>query len=127
VRASRRTGRAWRRRPSDSTSEGTVLTFGRRGRTLRAIRGCYASFTPQREYARQFGARDNGNLNRRYNVAPSQAVLVARNSEWGDYRDLAILYSGLVAPWAKGFRSARKMINAWAETARIGRLLGWDR
>jgi putative SOS response-associated peptidase YedK len=58
-----------------------------------------------------------GNLSPRYNVAPSQAVLVARNSEWGDYRELATLYWGLVAPWAKDFQGARKMINARAETA----------
>jgi len=43
--------------------------------------GRYARFTPQHLYASLFGARDMGTLGPPYNVAPSQAVLVARNSE----------------------------------------------
>jgi len=49
--------------------------------------GRYARFTPQHLYASLFDARDIGNLSPRYNIAPSRAVLVARNSEWGDYRE----------------------------------------
>jgi len=79
--------------------------------------GRYARFTPQHLYASLFGARDMGNISPRYNIAPSQAVLVARNSEWGDYRELATLYWGLVAPWAQDFKTARKMMNARTETA----------
>jgi hypothetical protein len=32
-----------------------------------------------------------GMLSPRYQIAPSQSVLVARNSDWGDYSELAIL------------------------------------
>jgi putative SOS response-associated peptidase YedK len=46
--------------------------------------GRYARFTPQHLYSQLFRAADMGMLSPRYNVAPSQAVLVARNSEWGD-------------------------------------------
>jgi putative SOS response-associated peptidase YedK len=76
--------------------------------------GRYARFTPQHLYSQLFRAADMGMLSPRYNIAPSQAILVARNSEWGDYRELVTLYWGLVAPWAKDFKSARKMINARA-------------
>lgn len=46
---------------------------------------------PQEVYSHLFRAHGMGNLSPRYNIAPSQAVLVARNSEWGDYRQLATL------------------------------------
>lgn len=53
------------------------------------ICGRYARFIPQHEYSQLFRAANMVMLSPRYNVAPSQAVLVARNSEWGDYRQLA--------------------------------------
>lgn len=68
--------------------------------------GWYTRFGPQHRYAELFAAKAMGNLLARYNIAPSQAVLVARNSERGDYRQLATLYRGLAAPWAKDFKSA---------------------
>jgi putative SOS response-associated peptidase YedK len=43
-----------------------------------------------------------GERSARHNIVPSQAALVARKSEWGDYRELASLHWGLVAPWANG-------------------------
>jgi putative SOS response-associated peptidase YedK len=79
--------------------------------------GRYARFTPQHLYSQLFCAADMGTLSPHYNIAPSQAVLVARKSEWGDDRQLTTLYWGLVAPWAKAWQAARKRINARAEAA----------
>jgi hypothetical protein len=54
--------------------------------------GRYARFTRQHLYSQQLRAADMGTLSPRHNIAPSQALLVARSSEWDDYRELATLY-----------------------------------
>jgi hypothetical protein len=79
--------------------------------------GRYARFTPQDLYSRLFRASDMGKLSPRYNIAPSQALLVARNSEWGDYRELITVDWGLLPPWAKGPKDGPRPINVRAETA----------
>ncbi len=53
-------------------------------------------------------------LKPRYNIAPSQALLLARNAETGG-REWVSLYWGLLPQWAKDTK-ARKPINARAET-----------
>jgi probable HAF family extracellular repeat protein len=52
--------------------------------------GRYARFTPQHLYASLFGAREMGTLSSRYNIAPSRAALVARNSEGGPAMHVAV-------------------------------------
>ncbi len=53
-------------------------------------------------------------LNPRYNIAPSQSLLLARNGEDTE-REWVTLYWGLLPHWAKDTK-ARKPINARAET-----------
>ncbi len=53
----------------------------------------------------------------RFNIAPTQAVAVVRNSLDSDRRELAMLHWGLIPSWAKDVKSAAKMINARCETA----------
>jgi len=60
--------------------------------------GRFARFTPQHLYASLFGARDMGNISPRYNIAPTQAVLVARNSDWGGNRERNALDRRLSRP-----------------------------
>jgi len=79
--------------------------------------GRYARFTHQHLYSQLFHAADMGMLSARYNIVPSNAVLIARNSEWGDYRELITVGWGLVPPWAKGPKDGPRPINARAETA----------
>jgi putative SOS response-associated peptidase YedK len=79
--------------------------------------GRYARFGPQHRYAELFAAKAMGNLLARYNIVPSNAVLIARNSEWGNYRELITVDWGLLPPWAKGPKDGPRPINARAETA----------
>lgn len=70
-------------------------------------------------YARLFGTRPTpepaAGLPPRYNVAPSQPVLIARETVPGR-RELALVRWGLVPSWSKGIDSRYSMINARAET-----------
>ncbi|MCI0628561.1 MAG: SOS response-associated peptidase, partial [Acidobacteria bacterium] len=50
-----------------------------------------------------------------YNVAPTQAVLLARNAEDGG-RELAALHWGLIPTWSKEPKTPYSTINARAET-----------
>ena len=77
--------------------------------------GRYARFTPAEIYARLFDAEGTVALAPRYNVAPSQPVLAARNGPSGA-RELVTLRWGLVPFWAKEPKSGYSTINARAET-----------
>jgi putative SOS response-associated peptidase YedK len=60
------------------------------------------------------GAED---WNPRYNVAPTQPVLVVRQNPKEPVRELSLFQWGLVPRWAKDSSVAAKMINARSETA----------
>jgi putative SOS response-associated peptidase YedK len=53
----------------------------------------------------------------RYNIAPSQPLLLVRNARAPGAREWAFALWGLVPPWAKEFRPGTGFINARAETA----------
>jgi putative SOS response-associated peptidase YedK len=53
----------------------------------------------------------------RFNIAPTQPVLVMRQNPKEPIRDLSLLRWGLVPSWAKDSSTAASMINARAETA----------
>ncbi|MCA7118287.1 MAG: SOS response-associated peptidase [Acidibrevibacterium sp.] len=79
--------------------------------------GRYASFLPPEAIARL--CRTTGalpNVAPSWNVAPShQAMVVRRHPETGE-RHIDLLTWGLVPPWTKDLRAARRPINARAET-----------
>lgn len=77
--------------------------------------GRYARFTPAETYAQLFGARSGFTVNARYNVAPSDAVLAARNTPEGT-RELVTLHWGLIPFWAKDKKIGYRTINARSET-----------
>jgi putative SOS response-associated peptidase YedK len=52
----------------------------------------------------------------RYNIAPTQDVLVVRDAEEGGAREVAMLRWGLVPSWAKEVQSGAPQINARSET-----------
>lgn len=62
-----------------------------------------------------FGVDTHANIPARYNIAPTQPVLIVRNSEKGK-RELASVEWGLVPEWAKELRREKPMINARVET-----------
>ena len=66
-------------------------------------------------YARLFGLTTDMRFRVRYNVAPSQAVLLCRVAEWGKW-ELVTLTWGLVPHWAKEPSTSYSTINARAET-----------
>ncbi len=59
-----------------------------------------------------------GGVPARYNIAPSQAVLVFRNAaeEQGEFRQATRLRWGLIPFWAKDAKIGYRMINARSET-----------
>lgn len=78
--------------------------------------GRYARFTPAEIYARLFDAEaEVALLAPRYNIAPSQPVLAARNGPGGT-REMVALQWGLIPFWAKDPKTGYSTINARAET-----------
>lgn len=66
-------------------------------------------------FARLFNARSMGGMVPIYNIAPSHALLLARNTSQG-VRELVSLHWGLVPHWSKGPDPRYSMINARAES-----------
>lgn len=74
--------------------------------------GRYTLITPAADIARSFGVALAESAPR-YNIAPTQPVLVIR----GIPHEAATLSWGLVPAWSQGPASAKPLINARAETA----------
>lgn len=79
--------------------------------------GRFASYLPPKAIRALFGTRNPlPNVAASWNVAPSQqAMVVRRHPETGE-RHLDLLAWGLVPHWTKDLNSARRPINARAET-----------
>jgi putative SOS response-associated peptidase YedK len=77
--------------------------------------GRFARFSSVQKFADLFGTGAGFNLNPRYNVAPTQALLLARNAVWGN-RELVSLHWGLIPHWSKEPKTSYSSINARAET-----------
>ncbi|MGH8646969.1 MAG: SOS response-associated peptidase [Gammaproteobacteria bacterium] len=75
--------------------------------------GRFARFSPVQKFAKLFGVQAGFGLIPRYNVAPTQAALAARNTPQGR-RELVTLHWGLIPFWAKERKTG--IINARAET-----------
>jgi putative SOS response-associated peptidase YedK len=82
--------------------------------------GRFARFSSVQKFAELFGTGAGFNLNPRYNVAPTQALLLARNAVWGN-RELVSLHWGLIPHWSKEPKTSYSSINARAETLRSQR------
>ena len=77
--------------------------------------GRYARFSSVKTFAERFHAQGTLTLTESYNVAPTQAVLLARNAEVGG-RELAALHWGLIPAGSKEPKTPYSTINARAET-----------
>ena len=72
--------------------------------------------TPAQDLAETFGATLFPPLAPRYNIAPTQPVLIVRASVEAGAREASMVRWGLVPSWSKEIRSA-PLINARSETA----------
>jgi putative SOS response-associated peptidase YedK len=62
-------------------------------------------------------ASDEQDWEPRYNIAPTQPVVVIRQNATGPIRELSLMRWGLIPSWAKDSSGAASMINARSETA----------
>ncbi len=79
--------------------------------------GRFTLTSPSSVLAGLFDAEPPPGLAPRYNVAPSQDVLVVRAPESGSGREAALLRWGLIPSWAKDASIGHRLINARSETA----------
>lgn len=77
--------------------------------------GRFARFSSVQKFAELFRTAGGFTLNPRYNIAPTQSLLLARNAAWGG-RELVSLHWGLIPYWAKKAKTAYSTINARAES-----------
>jgi putative SOS response-associated peptidase YedK len=77
--------------------------------------GRFVQYTAPEDLAEQFALESWCSAEPRYNVAPTQPVLVVRVSD-NDVRELVKLRWGLVPAWSDGPDNRYSMINARAET-----------
>ena len=78
--------------------------------------GRFALKTPPRSIQQHFDIPETIDLSPRYNIAPSQDIVVIRHLSGKDYRQLDMLRWGLIPGWAKDMKISYRMINARAET-----------
>jgi putative SOS response-associated peptidase YedK len=62
----------------------------------------------------------------RYNIAPTQPVLIIRQNLKEPRRELSLVRWGLIPSWAKDMSGAAMMINARAETAATKRACSYE-
>jgi putative SOS response-associated peptidase YedK len=72
--------------------------------------------TPASELAKLFGFSEKPNLPARYNIAPTQDILVVRRPKGLGSPEARMMRWGLVPAWAEDVSIGGKMINARAET-----------
>jgi len=76
--------------------------------------GRYNLITDAQAFVDFFELRNSLAIPPRYNIAPSQKILVVRRMD--NHREAGLLHWGLIPHWAKDRKIAYKMINARAET-----------
>lgn len=76
--------------------------------------GRFTLAVPAEQVAAQFQLPATGELEARYNIAPTQQIAAVRATEAG--RELTFLRWGLVPSWAKDPSVGARMINARSET-----------
>lgn len=72
--------------------------------------------TPASELAKLFGFAEKPNLAARYNIAPTQDILVVRRQKGAASPEAKMMRWGLIPAWAEDVSIGGKMINARAET-----------
>ncbi len=78
--------------------------------------GRFTLSTPTANLAKLFDLDSVPNLEPRYNIAPTQAVLAVRSTREGLGRELALMRWGLIPSWSKDPAIGSSLINARSET-----------
>lgn len=78
--------------------------------------GRFSLTLPADAVGRLFGVEDLPDFGPRFNIAPSQDILVVRRREAGEGRELVPVRWGFVPGWARNPDTMRQPINARAET-----------
>lgn len=81
-----------------------------------AMCGRFSLSLPAEAVARLFGVDDFPNRGPRYNIGPSQEILVVRRRESGKGREIASMRWGFVPAWARNPATMHRPVNARAET-----------
>jgi putative SOS response-associated peptidase YedK len=76
--------------------------------------GRFAQRNDPKRLAREFKVAEMPNIEARYNIAPTQNILIIRQVE--SDREAAMLKWGLIPSWAKDISIGAKLINARSET-----------
>jgi putative SOS response-associated peptidase YedK len=76
----------------------------------------YSLTSPPESVRRLFGCAAVEDFPPRYNIAPTEPVLIARQGSKGE-RELCLVRWGLIPPWVKDPRDFTTLVNARAETA----------
>lgn len=79
--------------------------------------GRFVLMTPGRDLAKRFGLEEVAELEPRYNIAPTQVVVIIRLDRDTLQRRLVHVKWGLIPFWAKDTSIGNKLINARAESA----------
>jgi SOS response associated peptidase (SRAP) len=102
---------------ADDTVAPAVLRDRTTGRNLGRMCGRFLNKLPAAEIARIFGTKNAlSNYPARFNIAPTDPVLVVRFNQKTNERSLDALRWGLVPHWAKDLKFGARCINARAET-----------
>lgn len=79
--------------------------------------GRFTLKTPTKEIVQQLDLPSLPEIRARYNIAPTQQVLVVRAKEGGGSREAVLMKWGLIPSWAKDVKIGNKAINARGDTA----------
>ncbi len=77
----------------------------------------YSLTSPPEAIGKLFAVETGEGFPPRYNIAPTDPVLIVRNSEFKDARELVLVRWGLIPSWVKDPRGFPTLINARADTA----------
>ncbi len=79
--------------------------------------GRYRLTAKERYLAEHFGVDDDIEWEPRYNIAPTQPVVVIRQDREQPRRTFSLMRWGLIPYWSKDISIGNKTINAMSETA----------
>lgn len=81
--------------------------------------GRYSLHTPRKRVAEHFGLKEEPEIFPRYNIAPTQPVLIIRQVAYSLDRKPSMVRWGLIPFWAKKAKIGNRLINARADSVAV--------
>jgi putative SOS response-associated peptidase YedK len=81
--------------------------------------GRYSLHTPRKRLGEHFGLKEEPEVSPRYNIAPTQPVLIIRQALNSHDRKPGMVRWGLIPFWAKDTKIGNRLINARAEAVAV--------